>query len=310
MTEKGYGRFRDLTARGPTATATEEGRVARLEARQEDSAIAAFTPDEGLGYWTRTLRARCFDALDAVVVIDGDRGFGKSTLALRMARRIVPRWGIASLCYTPQALVRAYRTHVRGDVILFDEGVRGFLSTDTFDPEQKALIRTLALVREKGIVLIVCAPSIWLIAKQVRTNLAWLWVHVQKRGLALAHVRSSALRYTPDATLGLFRSVEAPWITWDKFREDDRLLLSYQAEKERQLEAFLAETEEGMNRGRQGAPLSPAERLARWRAKHPEQVAAQRERAERKRRGSVGQPSDTPATGDGSPQDALPRTHV
>lgn len=274
MTEKGFGRYRDLAPRGAAWVASGEGRVGRLESRQEDSALAAYTPEEGLDFWTRTLRARCFDALDAVVVIDGERGFGKSTLALRMARRIAPRWGVGSLCYTPRALVRAYRTHVRGDVILFDEGVRGFLSTDTFDPDQKALIRTLTLVREKGIVLIICAPSIWQIAKQVRSNLAWLWVHVQRRGIALAHVRSSALRYTPDATLGLFRSVEAPWLEWAKFRDTDPLLRSYTTEKGRQMETFLQETEDGMSDKKSAAPLSNAERIARYRAKHPERVAA------------------------------------
>jgi hypothetical protein len=278
VTEKGFGRYRDLAPRGAASGASSEGRVARLEAREEDSAVAAYTPDEGLDFWTRTLRARCFDALDAVVVIDGERGFGKSTLALRMARRIAPRWGIGSLCYTPLALVRAYRTHARGDVILFDEGVRGFLSTDTFDPDQKALIRTLTLVREKGIVLIICAPSIWQIAKQVRSNLAWLWVHVQRRGLALAHVRDGRLRYTPDTTLGLFRSVECPWLEWAKFRDTDPLLRSYSTEKARQMAAFLEETEDTMRGGKKGVPLSGAERLARWRAAHPDRYRAQEAR--------------------------------
>lgn len=307
MTEKGFGRYRDLAPRGAASVATAEGRVSRLEAREEDSAVAAFTPEEGLAYWTRTLRARCFDALDAVVVVDGERGFGKSTLALRMARRIAPRWGIGSLCYTPQALVRAYRTHVRGDVILFDEGVRGFLSTDTFDPDQKALIRTLTLVREKGIVLIICAPSIWQIAKQVRANLAWLWVHVQRRGVALAHVRDGRLRYTPDTTLGLFRSVEAPWLQWTKFADSDPLLRSYLAEKGRQMETFLSETEDAMNRGKKGAPLSPAQRLARWRAAHPEKVRAAEERRRAK---ALRIAAETPAVVGPIREDALLRTHV
>lgn len=202
---------------------------------------ASLEDREGFAYWVEEIQKRVADQYDAVVVITGPRGSSKSTLALRLARAIKPRWSAKNLAYSPAALLECYERNHRGDVIVFDEGVRGFLSTDTFAPEQKALVQTLTLIREKGVVLIVCAPSIFLLAKQLRAGFAWFWVHVRDRGRGMAHVRVERLSYEPDSGLPLFRSKIAPWLLWRKFREDEPLWREYKAEKERQMALFIAQ---------------------------------------------------------------------
>jgi len=146
------------------------------------------------------------------------------------------------LCYSPQALLEAYKTVLPGEVVVFDEGVRGLLAGDQMSATQKALIQALALVREKGAILIICAPRVWLIAKQIRQGRATLWIQVLRRGLGLVHIRDERMRYVPDNDLPYERSGHAPYLAWDKFDEEDPLWLAYLAEKHRQLDEFLADT--------------------------------------------------------------------
>jgi hypothetical protein len=225
--------------------AIEFGQLHRLRQRGISDAPAPMLPTEGFDYWASWLRERPRRKYDAVVLLTGPVGSSKSTLALRLALRLNPRFDLSwQLCYTSAELMAAYQRVQPGDVIWFDEGVRGLLAGDQATKEQKALIQALALIREKGAILIVCSPSIWLIAKQVRQGRASLWIHVLRRGLGLAHERQERIRYTPDQTIGFLRSMVCPYLLWNKFSESSRVWRDYIKEKNRHLDQFLQETRE------------------------------------------------------------------
>jgi hypothetical protein len=223
--------------------AIELGRRVRVLARGIPTAPAPMLPREGFLYWCGAIVYRTSHKWDAVVLITGDVGDGKSTLAMRMAQRIDRSFTIGSrLCYTATELLEIYKVILPGQVVLFDEGVRGLLAGDQATAEQKALIQALALIREKGAVLFICAPSIWNIAKQVRQNRAWLWIHVQSRGVARIHERIKRLFYTQAPELGFDMSRDCPFLQWNKYQPTSSFFKEYQRVKSEHLDAYLIET--------------------------------------------------------------------
>ena len=201
------------------------------------------------------------------VEVDGDHRHlmenfmvaSNSTVAMRMALKIDPSFTLqARLCYTAIELLTIYQTIRPSQVVLFDEGVRGLLAGDQMSAEQKALIQALALVREKGAILFICAPSIWNIAKQVRQNRAYLWIHVMGRGLGKVHERNEYLHYLPDATLGFNVSGRCPFLQWTAFAATSKFFKNYRAVKTAHLDQYLAETKALLERGPRGRPKQSA----------------------------------------------------
>ena len=194
------------------------------------------------------------------IVVDGDHRFlmsnflftHNSTLALRLAQSFEPGFDIKRLCYSASDLLEAYETVQPGQVVLFDESVRGLQAGDQSTREQKALIQALVLVREKGAILMLCVPDIFLIAKQIRQKRATLWLHVMERGVALIHERNSYLRYEADNTLGFSRSRNVPLLEWKPFKSTDKLWIAYQDLKRRRLDEYLHETKELLSGKKKG----------------------------------------------------------
>jgi hypothetical protein len=219
------------------------------DARQRGG-VDTVPPEQGFLYWMDYIRDRVERHYDAVIADTGEEGTGKSTLALRVAQAMDPDYDPAAICYTARDVLAAYRTAKAGQPILYDEGARGLLAGETFTPEQVGLVRALMLAREKSAVLILCIPSIWALAKQVRGRRATLWFHVVSRGLARVHVRDTTLKYKPTQTLGLFISSEAPHLTWNSYPQGSRFWAAYLRRKNASLEEYLTETDAMLERAR------------------------------------------------------------
>ena len=247
----------DMTA---TAERSRDGFAAMTaSAMGEDEVEETMTPEQGFAFWCRYFRYRVRTNYDAVEVITGDEGKGKSTYALRKAEALTRgRWNPENLCYSAEDVLRAYQRARKGEVIIYDEAVRGLLAGETFEEEQRSLIKALALVREKGVILLLCAPSIWLVAKQVRGRRATLWTHIQERGSGLVHERDVRLSYKPTQALRFTVSPLAPHVTWRPFQAKDPFYRGYLAVKHARLQDFLAETlaelEDAKGRGARGRP--------------------------------------------------------
>ena len=172
---------------------------------------------------------------------------GKSTLALRMAMECARlqkiAWEPTEVCYSAIDLIKAYQTAKRGRPIWYDEGVRGTMAGEQMLPEQRALVKALALVRESGAILFALYPSIWLASKQIRARRACLWIHVVHRGLGRVHERDRRLNYLPTDALGLAISPRAPHVAWKAFDPQSKAWSTYLATKTARLQEFLHETE-------------------------------------------------------------------
>lgn len=216
-------------------------------------------PDRGIPWLAETCVERIIDRYDAVVAFTGEEGVSKSTGALRLALAAssyaqahgLPdaAWSWDRLCYTADDVLSAYERTPRGGTIWYDEGVRGLMAGETFDPEQEALVKALTLVREKGCLLVVCIPEIFMLAKKVRGRRASFWIHVEKRGtsrkpgpsVARVHERDRRLKYLPTNALGLTISLRCPQLTYEPYADDDPSWVAYQTRKNAKLADYLAE---------------------------------------------------------------------
>lgn len=210
--------------------------------------------EEGFNYWCAVARQRTDRDWDAVILVTGPEGTGKSTLVLRMARQIDPTFSLERLVYTPEALVEQYEKVRPGEVVVWDEGVRGLFATDTFTETQKDVLKLFALCRAKRAIVFICIPNIWTAAKQLRQARAFLWIHVEARGRARVHERNDRLRYRPSDDLGFSLSETAPILLWSKFGEkgeEGRFYSAYLHVKDERMEDFLRETRESLARDRE-----------------------------------------------------------
>jgi len=228
----------------PNLTALNEGILSRVRARGIPDTIVPLRPEEGFAHWVEWIQRRIADHWDCVVVITAPEGGGKSTLALQMAYAIDPTFGVSNrLCYTALDVMRRFEDTEAGKVIVFDESARALLGTDTFSKEQKALVQALMLVREKGLITILCIPRIEELAKSMRMRRAILWIHVYRRGKGLVHIRDDRLRYRPDPNdIGFARDPRAPLLTFGPYPEDSPEWREYLSVKGLKLREYLAET--------------------------------------------------------------------
>ncbi len=236
--------------------AAEFGKLVRVRSRGIFRGPAPMLPEEGFDYWCSYILERCLQDYDACVIFTGETGSGKSTLALQAARTVDPEFNLRTdLCYTASALKDIYRQRSenpaasRGRVVVFDEGVRGLLAGDQNTDEQKDTVKMLALVRALNVPLFICVPDIWRLAKPVRENRACLWIHVTRRGRALVHVRRERIQYDKNSDLGFDVATECPWVTWDRFDDNDPFWKLYMVVKMQRLNEYFREKQRSRGKG-------------------------------------------------------------
>jgi len=139
---------------------------------------------QGLDLYSKNLTAK--GNLDAVLIVDGYEGTGKSTMAFTMAAYIDPTFSLKRVCFDAKTFYEATNDAKRGQAVVFDEGFRGFYSKEGTGKMNIMLEKMLAEVRQRNLFLIIVMPSFFLLSKYVALH----------RGLGLVHtfMRSSFRR--------------------------------------------------------------------------------------------------------------------
>ena len=101
---------------------------------------------------------------DHVLLVAGDEGTGKSTLAQLLNLTVNPGF---NLDYFP------------GDAIQIDEGERLLLNTDHMTDEQKVVVKTFMQMRHLNVLTTICIPNYWKLTSDIRDRridgLIWIW---------------------------------------------------------------------------------------------------------------------------------------
>lgn len=131
------------------------------------------------------------------IIIDGrETGVGKSSLAINIARRLDPSFGLDNVIFSAPELYRVYETKPPGSAALYDESVLGLLSRrGSRDDELSGLIGALSIVRKNGIATLLCVPKIAMLDSIVVNGLAPHYIFIEARGRGRVHRAYKGAQY-------------------------------------------------------------------------------------------------------------------
>lgn len=129
------------------------------------------------------------DDMDAVIMITGYEGLGKTTFAIYLSYELDPTFGIPKIVFYD---VKDFWNQVNDEtwykVIMCDEAMKFLLAYDWGRAESKAIITELAFCRFKRKFFIFIVPSRKKINEYVRDHRALFWAFVRDRGLVDIHI--------------------------------------------------------------------------------------------------------------------------
>lgn len=114
---------------------------------------------------------------DCVIVIDGKEGSGKSTLALLLGY-ILTKGKLSINNIAEGATDAIQKLENIKDLLILDEGSLLFASKDAMRKEYRKMEKILNVIRQKGMVLIIVAPSFFDLNKYVSVSRSRFLLHV------------------------------------------------------------------------------------------------------------------------------------
>lgn len=148
--------------------------------------------DLRIGSWSQfvsVLKARMGSDWDNMIGIQGERGAGKSTLALWIALNLDPGFQPNQVFYESQEWKQVIHPKKRGQVFVLDEGTNIAFNRTWQNRDQVSLMQLLNTIRQRNHTMIWCAPNLERMDVVVRADILKFRISVVRRGLALVQER-------------------------------------------------------------------------------------------------------------------------
>jgi len=140
-----------------------------------------------------TIVAILENKFDCFIIIEGNRGLGKSTLAIHLARKVAKKFKIKnskdykfhwknSLIYTKKETKNFW--HKWNSLGIADEMINVTFNRDFYNTEQKDIIKMINMNRDHCNLFIACVPQFQTLDSQIK-NLCKIRITVVRRGLAI-----------------------------------------------------------------------------------------------------------------------------
>ena len=126
--------------------------------------------------WVEDIRSQPRRDSDAVIIVVGREGKGKSTLAYRLGRVFDPdRFTSDSMYFTGRDFALAATKAPPGSVLVLDEAVDGGFSRDAMSKKNRDLVKFLIVCRQRNLIGVICFPNIkWLDSYIKDHRMDWL----------------------------------------------------------------------------------------------------------------------------------------
>lgn len=132
---------------------------------------------------------------DCMILVTGGTGEGKSSLAWKLGKRWDPTFKPEQVVFDVESMARMTAKMEDGQVppgrvIILDEAILGAFASDHQTKENKAFAKFLIVCRDYNAILLVLAPKVDQIAKQVRERARFMvQIHEYERGRAVVKRR-------------------------------------------------------------------------------------------------------------------------
>jgi energy-coupling factor transporter ATP-binding protein EcfA2 len=123
---------------------------------------------------------------DRIILLDGDEGAGKSTLAVQIGKYVDPSLNLNRIVFTPEEFRDAVFKANKGQCIIYDEAFTGLSSRASLSGINRALISLMMQMRQKNLFVIIVLPTFFLLDKYAALFRSIILIHVyevkNKRG--------------------------------------------------------------------------------------------------------------------------------
>jgi len=152
---------------------------------------------------------------DAIIIVDGETGAGKSTLAIKLCKKACPWFEMErDIIYSQNELVDKITNAKNGSAFLADEAVNLLFKRDFASKKQKFILRLLDMCRSKNLLLMMCVPNFWSLDKHLLEGRARMRIHVARTGLAFMW-KPTKNPFTPDKWCRRYN--EKVCTNWDSY---------------------------------------------------------------------------------------------
>ena len=104
---------------------------------------------------------------DAVFLVDGGEGTGKSVFAMQLGKAIDPSLCLERVCFTPSEFIKCIQTAEKGQVIIYDEAYTGLASRQSLSEVNKLIVSMMMEMRAKNLVVIIVLPTFFMLDRYV-----------------------------------------------------------------------------------------------------------------------------------------------
>lgn len=123
---------------------------------------------------------------DRVFIIDGGEGTGKSQMGIHqlggyIASQLETHYGLDNICMTPEEFKKRIMSANKNEVVVFDEGHRGFGSISVLSEINKILTDLMMEMRQKNLCVIIIMPTFFMLNKYVALFRASGLFHIYER---------------------------------------------------------------------------------------------------------------------------------
>lgn len=123
---------------------------------------------------------------DRVFIIDGGEGTGKSQMGIHqlggyIASQLKTHYQLDNICMTPEEFKKRIMSANKNEVVIFDEGHRGFGSISVLSEINKILTDLMMEMRQKNLCVIIIMPTFFMLNKYVALFRASGLFHIYER---------------------------------------------------------------------------------------------------------------------------------
>lgn len=165
-----------------------------------------------IGRIARLIEEMQTNKFDCIIIIEGNRGLGKSTLAYHIANRVKthnfkPKQDIL---YKRKEIIKAFNTRWFS-TFMADEMINVSFNRDFYDMDQKKLVKIINMNRDHCNLFIACVPQFQTLDNQIK-NLCKIRITVVRRGLAIVQTQNRSIYSTDRWDSGINEKIERDWL--------------------------------------------------------------------------------------------------
>jgi len=131
---------------------------------------------------------------DFILVVDGEEGEGKTTLAYSCCKYVDPTFNAERIAYDQNQFKQLVQKSSIGQAILIDEGGWMLFSREAMTRMNKEIVKILMAIRMKNLFVVICIPSFWKIDEYIRNHRARALFRVPCRGRVMIYGRRKLRR--------------------------------------------------------------------------------------------------------------------